>query len=154
MCCVRYHWGFLIGPKTEMQPEVPGMRYHVKNNPFQGWVYEEISLRNVKTTASLLARIMIAKVEDEKRLIEIFRATPVVQNDPNWRCRTWVADALTRIAQDGHAVGTAELDWVKIEAFAREYVAKKASSGRYGYGADMSQPKPTWDMIEGREAVP
>ncbi|RDL30770.1 Uncharacterized protein BP5553_10115 [Venustampulla echinocandica] len=142
------------GPKIETQLEVPGMRYHVKNAPLRGWVYEENPLRNVKSTVSLLARITISKVEDEKRLVEIFRATPIVQNDPNWRCRTWVADVLARISQDGRAVGTADLDWMKIEAFARDYVAKKADHGRYGPGTDMSKDKPTWDMIEGREAVP
>ncbi|KAG9249737.1 uncharacterized protein F5Z01DRAFT_745957 [Emericellopsis atlantica] len=73
----KYHWSFLGGPKIEIEPEVPGIRYHVKNTPFQGWVYEEVRLRNVKTTVGLLARITITKVEDEKRLIEIFRATPL-----------------------------------------------------------------------------
>jgi hypothetical protein len=50
------------------------MRYHVKNRPVEGWVYEEGSLTDVRTTNSLLARILIAKVEDEERLIKIFRS--------------------------------------------------------------------------------
>lgn len=154
MVCARYHWGFIIGPKNETQPEVPGMRYHVKNPPFQGWVYEEVPLRNVKSTTSLLARITIAKVEDEGRLIDIIRTTPVVQDDPNWRCRTWVSETLAKISEDGRAVGSAVLDWTKIEILARDYVAKKADHGRYGLSADMSKDKPTWDMIEGREVVP
>ncbi|KAH6960333.1 hypothetical protein HG530_008171 [Fusarium avenaceum] len=149
----RYHWGFLIGPKNEGGTEVPGMRYHVKNHPIQSWVYEEISLSNVRSTNSLLARIVIAKIEDEKRLIEIIRNTSVVTNDPNWRCRTWVAEVLARIAQDGNAVGTAELDWRKIEAVARDYVANKTAAGRYLNSADIMQPKPTWDMLQGKEIV-
>ncbi|KAL9567436.1 hypothetical protein ACKAV7_008386 [Fusarium commune] len=104
----RYHWGFLIGPKNEKGAEVSGMRYHVKNHPIRSWIYEEIPLSNVRSTNNLLARIVIAKIEDEDRLVEIIRNTPVVQNDPNWRCRTWVAQALSRIAQDGMATGTAE----------------------------------------------
>ncbi|KAH6970446.1 hypothetical protein BKA56DRAFT_636182 [Ilyonectria sp. MPI-CAGE-AT-0026] len=150
----RYHWGFLVGPKIENKPEVSGMRYHVKNNPIQGWVYEEIDLPNVRSTNSLLARILIAKVEDDKRLVEIFRETPIVQGDPNWRCRTWVSDALTRIENDGRAVGTAQLDWGIIEPLARNYVAEKTAAGRYSGSAAMSLPKPTWDTIEGRETVP
>ncbi|KAF4999146.1 hypothetical protein FDECE_11588 [Fusarium decemcellulare] len=150
----RYHWGFLIGPKNEAGAEVPGMRYHVKNHPIHNWMYEEIPLSNVRSTNNLLARILIAKVEDEDRLIEIIRNTTVVQNDPNWRCRTWVAEALSRIDKDGRAVGTAELDWGKIEAVAREYVANKTAAGRYLNAADMALPKPTWDIIQGKEIVP
>ncbi|KAK4109456.1 hypothetical protein N656DRAFT_791870 [Canariomyces notabilis] len=119
------------------------MRYHVKNHPTQGWMYEEIDLDDVQSTARLLARIVVAKIKDEKRLIEIFRTTPVVQNDPNWRCRTWVADVLSRIAEDG-----------KIEALARDYVAKKTEAGRYANAADLLLPKPTWNMFEEKEIVP
>lgn len=154
MTFYRYHWGFLIGPKVEDKPKVPGMRYHVKNHPVQGWVYEENSLEDVQTTNNLLARIVVAKVEDERRVVEIFRMTPVVQNDPNWRCRTWVADALSRMAKDGKAVGTAQLVWSEIELLARKYVAKKAAAGRYVTAKDMTSPRPTWDMLDGREVVP
>lgn len=130
------------------------MRVHVKNRPIQGWAYEEVPLPNVQSTASLLARVLIAKVEDEGRLLDVLRSTPVVQNDPNWRCRTWVADALSRIADDGKVVGTAQLDWAKIELLGRDYVAKKVSAGRYDRGEDILRPKPTWDMLEQREAIP
>lgn len=142
-----------MGPKIEDKPEVPGMRYHVKNHPIHGWVYEEVALTNVRSTTTLLARVLIAKVEDEKRLVEIFRNTPVVQDNPNWRCRTWVAHALSRIMKDGNAVGTAQLDWGKIEALAREYVAEKTAAGRYLEVTTITQPKPTWDMLERKEVV-
>ncbi|KAF2866268.1 hypothetical protein BDV95DRAFT_611731 [Massariosphaeria phaeospora] len=149
----KYHWGFLIGPKVEAKFVIPGGRYHVKNSPF-GWTYEEILLKNVRATNSLLARILIAKIEDEQRLIALLRRLPVVQGDSNWRCRTWVASALAEIAKDGKCVGTAELDWQKIEAFARRYVADKAASGRYQSVEDILKPKPTWDMIEDKESIP
>ncbi|KAJ9413274.1 hypothetical protein FOXG_21994 [Fusarium oxysporum f. sp. lycopersici 4287] len=106
----RYHWGFLIGPKNEKGAKVSGIRHHVKNHPIRSWIYEEIPLSNVRSTNNLLARIVIAKIEDEGRLVDIIRNTPVAQNDPNWRYRTWVAQALSQIAQDGMATGTAELD--------------------------------------------
>ena len=61
-----------------------------------GWEYEEVPLANVQSTNSLLARIVVAKIEDEPRLIQILQTTPVVQNDPTWRCRSWVADVLGR----------------------------------------------------------
>ncbi|EGX96937.1 hypothetical protein CCM_01595 [Cordyceps militaris CM01] len=150
----RYHWGFLVGPKIENKPKVSGRRFHVKNNPFHNWIYEEMDLPNVRGTVSLLARILIAKIEDDERLVQIFRETPVVQGDANWRCRTWISDALARIQKDGGAVGTAQLDWRIIEPLARKYVAEKTAAGRYAGSVSMLLPKPTWDAIEGRETVP
>jgi hypothetical protein len=131
---------------------VPGVRYHVKNSPL-GWTFEEITLKNVKSTNSLLARILIAKIENEERLVALIRRVPVVQGDPNWRCRTWVASVLAEIAKDGKCVGTAELDWAKIEPFARQYVRDKTASGRYQTADDMLKPKPTWDLLENQESI-
>jgi hypothetical protein len=130
------------------------MSYDVKNRPIEGWRYEEVSLTDVRTTSSLLARILIAKVEDEERLVKIFRSIPIVQNDPNWRCRTWVAHALEVMAVDGEAVGTSQLDWKKVEATAREYVGQKTTNGRYQKVEDLVGPRPTYDMLQGREIVP
>ncbi|KAJ4164507.1 hypothetical protein LMH87_006179 [Akanthomyces muscarius] len=94
----KYHWGFIIGPKNESKEEVRGLRCNVRNYPLRGWTYEETKLQNVKSTNNLLARIRVAKIEDEKRLLEILRETPLVQDDPEFRCRTWMADVLSRIA--------------------------------------------------------
>ncbi|PMD17198.1 hypothetical protein NA56DRAFT_681304 [Hyaloscypha hepaticicola] len=116
----RYHWEFLIGPKVEDKPRDPGMQYHVKNHP---------------STTNLLARIVNAKIEHEPLLINIFCNMMVVPNDPNWRCRTWIADD-------------------KIEQLARDYVAKKNEAGRYCKAEDMVSPKPTWNMLEAKEDVP
>lgn len=155
----RFHWGFLIGPKIEKKANVPGTRFHVKNQVLPsgaiGWAYEENHLPNVQSTNRLLARIVIAKVEDGARLIEIFRSIPVVQNDPNWRCRTWVWQVLERLKADGgKAVGTAQLDWGQIEGMARSYVAQKQAHGRYATMDLLLKPKPTWDMLENKEMVP
>ena len=132
------------------------MRYHVKNIVAGGevvWIYEELDLRNVRMTNTLLARFVVAKIEDEERLVNILRSIPVIQKDPGWRCRTWLANALEVIARDGKAVGTSVLDWQKIETVARKYVADKKAAGRYDDGDKMQQARPTWDLIEGREVV-
>ncbi|PSN60499.1 hypothetical protein BS50DRAFT_593605 [Corynespora cassiicola Philippines] len=142
-----------LGPKAESKDTVPGSRYHVKNSPL-GWTYEEIPLENIRATNSLLARILIVKIEDELRLVTLLRELSVVQGDSNWRCRTWIASALAEIAKDGKCVGTAELNWAKIEAFARQYVQEKTASGRYQSVSDLMKPKPTWDMLENKESVP
>lgn len=128
------------------------MRYHVKNSP-EGWTYEEIAVKDVRYTINLLTRVLVAKVEDLPRLVTILRSLPVVQGDPNWRCRTWIANALAVLARDGKALGTSELNWQSIEVTARHYVAQKAAAGRYQHVEDMLKPKPTWDLLENRESV-
>ncbi|KAH9885939.1 hypothetical protein F4778DRAFT_492355 [Xylariomycetidae sp. FL2044] len=150
----RYHWGFLIGPKNESSDVVPGTRYHVKNPVVGGWMYEEKPLDNVRNTHNLLGRMLVAKITDEQRLIQIMRSTPVTQNDPNWRCRTWMADVLANLAADGRAVGTSQLSWAEIESQARDYIGRKTAAGRYATSELLQKPKPTWDMLEGRETVP
>lgn len=132
---------------------MPGTRHHAVNPAHIGWIYEGTPLSNVKVTAQLLARILIAKVEDVDRLTAIFKSVPLVQDDPSWRCRSWIASALEAIAKDGKAVGTSELDWTKIEEFGRRYVAEKTAAGRYREG-DLQGPRPMWDMLENKEMIP
>jgi hypothetical protein len=77
------------------------MRYHVRNFPKQGykygeWVYEDRPLTNAQHSISLVGRILIGKIENEERLIRIIKETPIVQHNPNRRCRTWCADVLRR----------------------------------------------------------
>ncbi|KAI1136852.1 hypothetical protein F5Y05DRAFT_414574 [Hypoxylon sp. FL0543] len=151
---LKYHLAFLIGPKRENHQEVPGMRYHVKNHLSGTWEYVEDEKPDVQSSIRLLVRVVIAKITNERQLIEIFRSTPVIQNDPSFNCRSWVIDALSRIPDDGKVVGTAELDWEKIEDRARSYAAEKTAAGRFELGQDMLLPKPTWDMLEGKEIVP
>ncbi|KAK6856449.1 hypothetical protein PG995_006636 [Apiospora arundinis] len=117
-------------------------------------VFEALRLENVRSTATLLVRVVIAKITDERRLIQLLRQVPVVQDDPEWRCRTWVAQVLQAIERDGHCVSSAVLNWPIIEAKAREYAAAKAAAGRYGLGKDMLAPKPTYNILERRETVP
>ncbi|GAO15684.1 hypothetical protein UVI_02019010 [Ustilaginoidea virens] len=151
----RYHWAFLVGPKDEDKAETPGLRCHVKNHPVNGWVYEEAELQNVKSTSNLLARFIIAKIEDKQGLLRILRKTAVTQGDPNFRCRTWMADALSRISRaEPKVVGTSELDWSRIEREARRYVEKKVAEGRYREAERMMEPKPTWDMLQQKEVIP
>jgi hypothetical protein len=148
----RYHWALLVGPKNESSKEVPGVRYHVRNPPLAGWTYEKTPVDNIQVTVQLLARILIAKVEDLDRLNAIFESVPVIQGDPKWTCRSWIASALEAIAKDGKAVGTSMLDWTKIEEFGRRYVAEKTAANRYKQG-DLSGPRPMWDMLENKERM-
>ncbi|KAG6002308.1 hypothetical protein E4U21_003260 [Claviceps maximensis] len=151
----KFHWAFIIGPKAEAGKEAAGLRCHVKNPTVASWFYDETNLKDVKCTVNLLARILIAKIEDEAGLLRILRETPVVQNDRSFTCRTWLVDAFRRIWEaNPRVVGTSELDWSKIEARGREYVEEKLASGRYGTGTNSMAPKPTWDMINHKEIIP
>ncbi|KAI2472745.1 hypothetical protein F4781DRAFT_320045 [Annulohypoxylon bovei var. microspora] len=149
---LKYHLAFFIGPKPEYGVEVPGMRFHVKNPPGGGWRYVEDELSDVQSSVRLLVRVVIAKVTDERQLIEVFRNTPIFQNDPNFNCRTWAIDALSRISSR-KVVGTSQLNWDIVEERARSYVAEKTAAGRFGHGQDMMKPKPTWDMLEDKEII-
>ena len=142
-----------MGPKTEPENGAPGTKHHAKNRPVEGWKYDELPLENVGGEPTLLARIVIAKVLDEKRITNILRSIPVVNNDPNWRCLTWIENALVAIAKDGQAVGRSVLDWEKIQEFARRYVGDKTAAGRYRSAVEISRPRPIWDMIEEKEIV-
>ncbi|THW87989.1 hypothetical protein D6D15_06286 [Aureobasidium pullulans] len=149
----KYHWAFIVGPKKESSKVVPGIRYHVTNPPHVGWQYEKADLKNVRFTNNLLARIMIAKVEDVERLERILQNVPVIQNDPEWRCRTWIKNALGELEKDGQVVGTAQLSWEKIERTARDYVAQKTAAGRYQQEDIIAKPRPMWDMLEEKETL-
>ncbi|PVI02068.1 hypothetical protein DM02DRAFT_641532 [Periconia macrospinosa] len=136
----RYHWAFLIGLKAEKgNVDIPSVRYHVKKAPVSGWVYEEKGVNDVRSMNTLLVRIIIAKVENEQYLINLLRNLPV--------------QALAEIAKDGKCVGTSQLDWGTIEAFARQYAAQKTAAGRYEKAEDMLKPKLTYDLLEGKEVV-
>ncbi|KAF1838176.1 hypothetical protein BDW02DRAFT_605482 [Decorospora gaudefroyi] len=102
----RFHWAFLIGPKADKDVETPGVRYHVKNSPISGWVYEAKHVSDILATNTLLARIVIAKVQDEQRLVHLLQCLPIVNDDSNWRCRSWIENALLEIAKDRKCVGT------------------------------------------------
>ncbi|OTA87756.1 hypothetical protein M434DRAFT_35194 [Hypoxylon sp. CO27-5] len=151
---LKYHLAFLVGPKMENQPQVLGMRYHIRILPSGLWDLVEEGLPDVRSTVPLLVRVLIAKITNEQQLVEILRDTPILQNDPAFNYRTWVMDAVARIARDGGAVGTSQLNWEKIEARARRYAADKIVAGRFGPDKDLTRPKPTWDMLQGKEIVP
>ncbi|PNY24418.1 Uncharacterized protein TCAP_05641, partial [Tolypocladium capitatum] len=148
-----YHWDLITGPKTEMADPVPGLRYRVSHSPVHGWAYSERQVTNVRTPYNMLVRILIAKIEDKRRLSSILRSIPIAQDDPGFDTHVWVASALARIAEDGRVVGTADLDWGRIEATARGFVERKTAEGRFLRG-DFDMPQPMWDLLENKEVLP
>ena len=66
-----------VAPKTS-QSQGATLAVPCQDNAVDSWVYEEVDLNNVKNTNSLLTRVMIGKITNEKRLIDIIESTPIV----------------------------------------------------------------------------
>lgn len=161
----RYHWALLVGSKKENPGPVAGQRYHVKNQPIgPPWKYDAGEVQDVRVTAQLLARVAIAKVVDEKRLVDILEQIPVNPTDwdgrvngrePRWTCRIWAIAALKAIRADGNVVGTNVLDNIEepggIIETAKAFVARHIQNRRYAAGRDAMEPKPLLDMMTGQE---
>ncbi|RMZ67682.1 hypothetical protein GMOD_00001642 [Pyrenophora seminiperda CCB06] len=144
-------------PKMEGKEDTSkGMRYHAKEvlGP-EGykWAFEEKSCR-LLPTAMLLVRVMIAKVENKNRLIQIIRNTPIRPDVPGWNCVGWVQEALQRLEADDKALGTSVLEWTKVRDAAMEYCQKKVDEHRFDGKVTYDMEKvPTFDLLEGKETV-
>ncbi|KAB8616630.1 hypothetical protein FH972_025965 [Carpinus fangiana] len=159
-----FHWALTTGPKVETE-DSRGHRMHVKNEMrpdgaggfHQKWVYQDIDV-TVLATAQSIARICIGKILDMDKVRDIVASVPVVQDDPTWRCRQWVIDAVSALASStGGAVGrSVDLhNWQAIEAVAKGYGNEKVDAGRFRVGGgkwDITKV-PTFDMMAGRELI-
>ncbi|ODA78710.1 hypothetical protein RJ55_06092 [Drechmeria coniospora] len=125
------HCAFLIGPKFEAKS---GGRNTIPcQEPASG-------------------RLAIA---DEDRVIDILRHASLVPNDPNFRCRRWIADALDRLQHDAETMGTAFLDRHAVETVRRDYLRSKSADGRFAEpdSLDNRRPKPAWDVLKNMETT-
>lgn len=153
-----YHWALVVGPKAENGP-ARGQRYHVRNHKVGGWTFASNRLVDVRVTVQLLARITIAKIEDEERVIEAIQKVPVdpiwwdgqeCGREPRWTCRVWLLAALKTIKDDKTMLGTNVLNDVDgIIETTKAFVAKQRENRRYDSHA--MEPKPVLDMITGEE---
>lgn len=146
----------MVGPKSEVD-RAQGKRYHAIEKPKPGggteWYFEERDC-HLTPTKMLLARVMVAKIEDSSRLIDVLRGTPV-QNKPGWNCVTWIEEALANLQQDGKALGTSVIDWGKVRDAVMAYCQRKRDEHRFDGKGNFDMSKvPTYDLIEGKEVVP
>ncbi|KAL1877372.1 hypothetical protein VTK73DRAFT_8667 [Phialemonium thermophilum] len=148
-----YDWSFLIGPKDENKPHVPGMQLRIRKVA-QLWVLEELVVDDVRNTGSLAVRVLIAKIRDKSRLVQLIKDVHRVQDDDTWNTRSWIADVLNAMATTGGVVGRSVLNWPLVDARARQYVADKIAAGRYAGPQDPTAPRPTWDLIDDKEIAP
>lgn len=139
-----------------------GQRYHVKNPADSGWVFTANQLADIRVTVQLLARVTIAKIEDEERMLDILRNVPVDPSEwdgrsngmePRWTCRIWVLSALKALRNDGIAVGTNVLDKIEgpdgIIETTKAFVSGQMANQRYD--SHLMSPKPMLNMMTGTE---
>ncbi|KAK3352902.1 hypothetical protein B0T25DRAFT_543081 [Lasiosphaeria hispida] len=109
---------------------------------------------------NLLARVLIAKIEDMDRFdAYALKMKPETKPKSVSGCtdnsREWVSRALEEIEKAGNMLSkSSELPaWSQIEGETKKFIRKKKQVGRYDRLADMvqSRPKPAYDMINGWE---
>ncbi|KKK25449.1 hypothetical protein AOCH_006510 [Aspergillus ochraceoroseus] len=97
------HWALIVGPNVKVDGGM-GVRYHAKERPKLGGGSEgHFEERDcpLAPTNMLLVRIVVGKVADGSRLVEILRSTPIRQGQPGWNCVSWVKEALESLEADG-----------------------------------------------------
>ncbi|KAJ5621593.1 hypothetical protein N7528_006376 [Penicillium herquei] len=149
-----YHWAFTVGPKKE-PGEHRGNRYHANEKPSvehgSEFFYQESDCRNASNM--LLVRIVIGKVTNRARLLEIMRTNPVQNGQSGWNCISWIRQGLEMLQSDNSALGTSVLDWETVRNEAMDYCQRKRDTHRFdGQGDifDIMKP-PTYDLLERRE---
>ncbi|KAM7197043.1 hypothetical protein V8F20_006796 [Naviculisporaceae sp. PSN 640] len=128
----KYHWALLTGPKNE-QSGSPGNRMHAREYPSptgSTWAYEHRDI-TMNATNMILVRIVVGKITNMNRLLEIVGNVPIRGNVPGWNCVEWVREALQLLGQDDTALGTKVTDWQTVRDAAMEYAVKKAAEHRF-----------------------
>ncbi|PGH03434.1 hypothetical protein AJ80_08682 [Polytolypa hystricis UAMH7299] len=145
----------IFGLKVEAEYGM-GVRYHAKERPKLGggseWLLEARECP-LAPTSMLLVRIMVGKVADGNRLVEILRNMPIRQQ-PGWHCVSWVKEALEMLKADTKALGTGVIEWDKARNEAMDYCQPKRDQHRFdGQGTFDMRKVPTYDMMERKEIV-
>lgn len=154
-----YHWAFLATPKVPLGTPNETIRYHVANRPVKRdgvtkdtWTFEKKELATLQTQM-LLVVVVVAKVEGSLEDLEAsLRRVPVIQDNPEWRCRTWVANGLAQVIKD-RILGTGVTNWTDVERGCLEYVQRKTHEGRFKK-TPLPETTPTYDLIAKKEAAP
>jgi hypothetical protein len=154
-----YHYALHISPKEEsIDPTVCETTKHQCKNILQvkedtvtiSWVYEVVNV-NPNHDNRILVRVLLGEV-NRSDAAENFADVPVIQDNPNFTCVTWVRQALLRLNQARAGGKGIILDWGGIQKTALTFVGMKKQQGRFetGWKGDSSRI-PTFNMISGKE---
>lgn len=166
--CDSHHWAFIIGPKSPLRTEA-GTVYHVVHSGSDfvstPLYYEETDLTDSPHhSRNVLARIALAKIVDEQRVIDILRSlAPTSRNFSasasqassdsddlsSLSCLSWAKSAWESLSGDSQKplksyFGPGE--WASIESRTRKYIKRKRVQGRYQ--ANIEPALVTWNTDE------
>lgn len=131
------------------------------------WTYEE---RSTALDTMVLVRVLIGKVVDRERLVEVLRGVPVPVGggegvEEGWNCVSWVRGAVEAIKRDedngnGDGKGVmgkgSVLEWRVVRDAAMGFAGRKMGEGWFrsgGQGNFEVGRVATWDLVGGREIV-
>ncbi|OJZ90772.1 hypothetical protein ASPFODRAFT_41214 [Aspergillus luchuensis CBS 106.47] len=174
-----YHWSLTILPKHKQhrspKPKrmIAGTTYHARELPTPTgtgmvfkWTFEE---RSTALDTMVLARVLIGKVVDRERLVEILRGVPVggeeeEEGEEGWNCVSWVrgaVEAIKRDEDDGNEVlgKGSVLEWRVVRDAAMGFAGRKMGEGWFrsstssSGGVEMGDGGrvAVWDLVEGKE---
>lgn len=106
-------------------------------------------------THALLVRVLVAKVANLDRVMDILRNVPVKDEEPECNCVYWVKNALEALDRDKKALGTRKIGWELVRDTAMKYVEDKKAQNRFEVGSGFDTTKaPALDLLENRETIP
>lgn len=182
LSCDSYHWALVIGSQSPLRSEA-GTAFHIVHGTSDSegthFFYEETDLReNPYLARNFLARIALAKVVDERRVVALFRTlassvsahlnpTHVPPHATNhdatsFSCLSWVKAAWAAVSEDSQRPLKSYFgpeDWPQFENEARKYVKRKRRQGRYNPNTEPGgvtwdpAEVPTWNYWENRETT-
>jgi hypothetical protein len=148
-----YHWGIVSAPKNgDFRRAV---LYHVRNVIDGGvvvWKFERKPLQDGATT-KMLTGVIFAKIINKQQVEQILASVPMVQNDPNWTCRSWVNDAIAALEGSGAISGAPAGGFAPVEAEARTFTGEMVEQQRFteNGGPNDTRQRPLYDMLQGKQ---
>ncbi|KAK3326485.1 hypothetical protein B0H66DRAFT_600605 [Apodospora peruviana] len=168
-----YHYALLTGHQDPSTKEFHGRIFHAKNilvtiqddtssqktRVEEQWTFQETDTATY--SGKLLALVAIARIshqqqqqQQQQQLAKIFASVPVIQDDPEWRCGSWIRDALAALLQKEDSSADVAVvvepvlsDWNKIREFSESYVLQKLGDKRYET-AEQMRVTPIWSMVD------
>ncbi|KAF2839085.1 hypothetical protein M501DRAFT_1031231 [Patellaria atrata CBS 101060] len=149
------HWALLASSK-DANPDSTN-RYHATNKLVKRdgtlkstWEFEHYPLLETKN-ARLLVKVLIGKIKSSQYNFErSLERVPIVQDNPEWTCLTWIRNAMQQLARDKILSDSSVTDWTFIEAKSSSYAKRKKDEGRF---EEWTETTPTYDLMAEREIV-
>lgn len=146
-----------MGPKDE-KDKTEGVRFHARESVTQErgyeWFFEERAV-TMMSTQMILVRVLLAKIENKDKLVQILRQIPIRQGQEGWNCVFWVKEALENLERSKGVVGTSVIEWESVRDAALSYCQRKKDQHRFDGKGDFDMSRvATFDLTQEKEIVP